>query len=310
MKHQTYFSKQDACHLRTLIKEKTGYLIRSTYILSQAFRRRSYTAEVEGKSNEMFEFIGDRVLDYYAVKIVSERCVAMNIEGSYTFRIRENQFTALKQELVSNEVLSAIIDEWQIAEYMIVGKSDERNRVDLEVKVKADLFESIIGAIAVDANWDPAVLETAVRQALRLDERIQSIVESDYRPMNLSMENAVTVLKELAEKEVCRMPIYRISGPDALGYDRDGNPIWGCNCDTANDRTGIGRLVWASSKKDAKKAAAYLVLCEHFGLQNLYGDSSFYPIWIYKDGKLMPENKCPLISPMACGKESENEDVE
>ena len=41
------------------------------------------------------------------------------------------------------------------------------------------------------------------------------------------------------------------------------------------------------SKKDAKKAVAYLLLCEHFQMQNQYGPNGFYPIWIYKDGKLI-----------------------
>ena len=289
MRKQKYFNGRDKQKLKVLIREKTGYCIRSDYALSQAFRRRSFCAEQEGKSNEMFEFIGDQVLSYYVVKIISDRCCALNIEGDYTFRIRENYFTSLKQELVSNETLASIIDDWGISEYLIVGRSDEKNQVDQQTKVKADLFESIIGAIAVDSKWDPTVLETAVRKSLSLDDRLQDIIRNDYNSIMVNIDNAVTVLKELAEKEQCSMPKYDFGGPEDLGYDKDGNPIWHCSSSIINDITGISRGVFASSKKDAKKAVAYLLLCEHFQMQNQYGPNSFYPIWIYKDGKLIPD---------------------
>ena len=291
MRRQKYFNGQDKHKLKLLIQEKTGYCIRSSSALSQAFRRRSFCVEQEGKSNEMFEFIGDQVLSYYVVKIFSDRCCALNIEGDYAFRIRENYFTSLKQELVSNETLASIIDDWGIAEYLIVGRSDERNQVDQQTKVKADLFESIIGAIAVDSMWDPTVLETAVRNALNLDDRLQAIIQNDYNSMTVNIDNAVTVLKELAEKEQCSMPKYDFSGPEHLGYDKDGNPIWHCSSSIVNDITGIIRGVFASSKKDAKKAVAYLMLCEHLQMQNQYGPNAFYPIWIYKDGKLIPDRE-------------------
>ena len=291
MRRQKYFNGQDKQKLKLLIHEKTGYCIRSSCALSQAFRRRSFCAEQEGKSNEMFEFLGDQVLSYYVVKIISDRCCALNIEGDYAFRIRENYFTSLKQELVNNELLASIIDEWGISEYLIVGRSDEKNQVDQQTKVKADLFESIIGAIAIDSNWDPIALETAVRKALNLDDRLQAIIQHDYNSITINIDNAVTMLKELAEKEQCSMPKYEFSGPENLGYDKDGNPIWHCSSSIVNDITGIIRCVFASSKKDAKKAVAYLMLCEHFQMQNQYGPNDFYPTWIYKGGKLIPDRE-------------------
>ena len=291
MKRQKYFNGQDKQKLKLLIQEKTGYCIRSSCALSQAFRRRSFCAEEEGKSNEMFEFIGDQVLSYYVVKIISDRCCALNIEGDYSFRIRENYFTSLKQDLVSNEVLASIIDEWGVSEYLIVGRSDEKNQVDQQTKVKADLFESIIGAIAIDSKWNPVVLETAVRKSLNLDDRLQAIIQSDYNSMTINIDNAVTVLKELAEKEQCSMPMYEFSGPEVFRHDKDGNPIWYCSSSIINDITGIMRGVYASSKKDAKKAVAYLMLCEHFQMQNQCVPNAFYPTWIYKDGKLIPDRE-------------------
>ncbi len=285
---QMYFHGQEKEKLWTIIKEKTGYCFRSNCILSQAFRRSSYCAENGGKSNELFEFIGDHILSYYMVKLFTERCSSLNIEGDYTFRISENRLTALKQELLSNEAFAKIVDEWGVEEYLLVGRSDEKNQVKKQTKTKADLFEAIIGAIAVESNWDPVILETTVNRALNIDERINSIIENEYYSISFDMDNAVSKLKELAEKGICGMPHYDFSGPEQLGYDKNGNPIWSCSCCVINDVTAINRLVIASSKKDAKKAVAYLVLCEHFQAQNKYGINDFCILWYFKDGKLIP----------------------
>ena len=146
----------------------------------------------------------------------------------------------------------------------------------------------ILGMIAVASKWDTAVLEKAVSQMLSIDEKVKSIIETDYRSVQFNIENAVNTLKELAEHGGCSVPEYEYGTPEHLGYDQDGNPIWVCTCFIVNDKTAIGRQVWASSKKAAKKAAAYLVLCEHFELQNQYGINGKYIVWKYKNGKLMP----------------------
>lgn len=273
--------------LKNIIHEKTGYYINNC-LLSQVFTRSSYSAERGGENNEILEFIGDQVLSYYVVKIIAESCGALNRDCEYTFRVRENKFTELKQELVNNEALAKIIDEWGIAEYLIVGKSDYLNEVDKQIKVKADLFEAILGAIAVDSKWDAAVLENAVRQMLSIDEKVKTMKETEYRPAQFDIENSVNTLKELAEHGGCTVPEYKYSTPEHLGYDGEGNPRWVCTCSIIDDKTGIGRQVWSSSKKAAKKAAAYLVLCEHFELQNQYGINSKCTIWEYKNGRLMP----------------------
>ena len=109
-----------------------------------------------------------------------------------------------------------------------------------------------------------------MKKSLNLDDRLQDIIQNDYNSKTINIDNAVTVLKELAEKEQCSMPKYDFSGPEKLGYDKNGNPIWFCSSSIVNDITGIGRGVFASSKKDAKKSVAYLLLCEHFQMQNQY----------------------------------------
>lgn len=283
-----YLSGLEKHEAKMKIQEKTGYFFRSTSILNQVFRRSSFAAENGQNSNEIFEFIGDQVLSFYVVKIIAERCGSLSLIDDYTFRIRENRFTLIKQALVNNETLAKIIDEWDLSKYLRLGKSDIKNNVANEPKAKADLFEAIIGAIAIECNWDAEILETAVNKALNIEELITAMIESDIKVMRFDIDNAISTLKEIAESGQCTMPIYDFAGPDSIGYDRNGNPKWFCTCRIKNDKIGLTKMVYASSKKDAKKAAAYLILCEHLGMQNKYGPNDWFLDWTYYDGKLIP----------------------
>lgn len=289
MKRTNELKQKEINHLKALIEEKTGYRFSGDNLLIQAFTRSSYAAEAGIESNEILEFIGDQVLSFYTIKLVSEHFGAYNNQMNYRFRIREKQLSEIKNKLISNENLSSIIDSWNVIEYLIVGKSDYLNHVDEQVKVKADLFEAILGAIAVRSEWDSNVLEKAVIKMLSLNEILEQLNFERFRPVVFTIDKAVNTLKELAERGLCTMPEYSYGTPEYLGYDKDGNPIWTCRCSLTDDRTGYIRTVFANSKKDAKKASAYLVLCQMFELQNEHGVNRICPVWHYKDSKLYPD---------------------
>lgn len=291
MSMKTHLTPQETMAVRRIIHEKTGYMIQSENTLNQIFRRSSLASETGRHSNEIFELIGDQVLSFYVIKIVSDRCGALNISGDYTFRINENRFTLIKQTLVNNEALAKAIDSWGITQYLLWSKSDIKNEVANQLKVNADLLEAILGAIAIESQYNAEVLETAVSKALCLGETLDAMIENEVKDKHLSMDTAITVLKELAESKQCTMPRYTISGPESIGYNEDGSPKWYCTCQIINDETGISRGVEATSKKDAKKAAAYLVLCAHFQTPNQYGRNSSCVGWIYKNGQLNPSKK-------------------
>ena len=73
MIRRTCLSREERIEIRKIIREKTGYLM-DISILDQIFRRSSFAAETGENSNEIFEFIGDQVLNYYVVKIIANRC--------------------------------------------------------------------------------------------------------------------------------------------------------------------------------------------------------------------------------------------
>lgn len=79
MIRRMYLNGKEKLEARRIIQEKTGYIFKSTSILNQIFRRSSFSSETGQNSNEIFEFIGDHVLSYYVVKVVSEKCGSLNI---------------------------------------------------------------------------------------------------------------------------------------------------------------------------------------------------------------------------------------
>lgn len=286
MKESNYFRKEEIFYIRKTLVDKVGYV---PNIWWQAFTRKSYSVQWGGRDNEELEYIGDSVLNYYVVKILTDRFGGYDIDHEFRYHLTFHKIDQIKKQLVSNENLARIIDEWDFAQFLIVGKSDIQNKVDEQVKVKADLFEAILGAVAVQKKFDQDILEKAVYNMLSMEDVINSITSMEHRIIDFDIDNAVTKLKECAEHGELSMPQYSLNGPELFKYDKDGNPIWACRCTV--DSLGILLDVYANSKKDAKKAAAYLMLIQRYGCSNKYGPSTIRNLseWSYKDGKLIPD---------------------
>ncbi len=166
------------------IETKLDYHFRNRDLLQQAFIRRSYAKENGGEDNEKLEFIGDKVLDFIVIKILVEKygfflneCDDFDSKRDYNefaCEYRENQLTEIKKRLVKRETLAAQIDFWGFSDYLIMGKGDVRNHIDEVASVKEDLFEAIIGAVALDTNWNIAVLQDVVELMLNPESYISS----------------------------------------------------------------------------------------------------------------------------------------
>ena len=172
------YTLQEQEKLKKIIQERTGYLIQSEKLLEQIFTRSTYSAQKGGENNEVLEFIGDQVLSYFLIKKLSRYCGDWSEDKEYIFRLREYHLTTIKQELVCNENLCEIVDSWGVAKYVVAGPKDWPNGLDDQPKARADLFEAILGAIALESGWDDAVLEKAVHRMLSLDKRLAVILSN------------------------------------------------------------------------------------------------------------------------------------
>ena len=276
--------------LRKILQEKTGVWLKP-YLVQQAFTRSSYARSHGGGSNENFEFIGDTIIGYNVVQklFFHYGTIQTDSEGwwYYAFRAQEKDLSALRSRVVSNRTLAGIIDTWDVCDYLIVGKQDLNNAVDRQEKIKADLFEAIIGACAVQFCWNQDKMREIVEKVLPIEEFILSYEKENFRNPEFTADNAINTLKELAEHEKCSPPVYDAHGPEAFGNDKNGKPIWSCSCTVRGERI-IAKQVFAHSKKDAKKYAAYLVLCDMFDLSNQIGPCKLYASWGFDGEKLTP----------------------
>ena len=262
------------------VQQKIGYYFHNTDLLLQAFTRSSYSTQYGGENNEVLEFIGDKVLDFYVVKTIADRFGFMKSQSDYYDEDNDNEefcivanknesdFTEIKKKIVANKTLAKRIDSLNLAKYMYLGDSDINNNVISQEKVKADLFEAILGAIAIDSDWDVKSLQNSTEYMLKIDKFLANVDTEEKRPEKFKEENAITTLKELAEHGHCSIPEY--NSPDEQ-VEQNGFFWWACTCTVKSwniQTTGL-----STSKKGAKRYAAYLALCERYGLPNEFDES-------------------------------------
>ena len=264
------------------VQKKIGYWFDNEDLLLQAFTRSSYSSQHGGENNEVLEFLGDRVLDFYVVKVISDRFGFVKSQSDYydeendldeyciVAHKNEADFTELKKQIVSNETLAKTIDKLGLFKYMYLGDTDIENPKfkDNLIKVKADLFEAILGAVAIDSDWNQDELQNVVEFMLQIDDFLADVDTEEPRPSKFQLENAVTTLKELAEKGRCSIPEYYQAEEQVLM--NDGTLMWECTCYIRS--WAMKHTAYATSKKEAKRYAAYLVLCDFYGLPDEFSE--------------------------------------
>lgn len=267
----------DDSHLEE-VQRKIDYSFDNIDLLLQAFTRSSYSAQFGGENNEVLEFIGDKVLDMYVTKIIADKFGFMKSQSKYYDEKEDNDeycivahhnegdFTELRKTIVNNKTLAKRIDKLGFAKYLYLGDSDLDNNVVNQEKVKADLFEAILGAIAIDCDWNPDDLQNSVDVMLNINEFLDEVDTEEERPAKFQEDNAINTLKEMAEHGRCSIPEYDLS--DEMVELNDGRMMWKCKCYVRSWR--IEKTAYATSKRLAKKYAAYLVLCDYFNLEDEY----------------------------------------
>ncbi|MCF1354699.1 hypothetical protein LH651_00205 [Mycoplasma hominis] len=271
------------------IEYTIGYSFKNKFLLYQAFTRSSYSNQYGVENNEVLEFIGDSVWSFCVVQLMAEKFGFLKSASQYYNKYEdleeyclianenESDFTDLKNQIVSNKTLAKKINKLGFAKYLVLGDNDKRNNVANQDSVKADLFEAIIGAIAIDSGWDIKRLKNIIIKMLDIEHFFRDVDCRGKRPNKFKLENAINTLKELAEHGECSMPIYEISEKPII--DNNGKQQWKCICNVRSwnfsnhQWTGLSTKHmegYGSSKKLAKKMAAYIVLCDHYGLPNEY----------------------------------------
>lgn len=164
------------------IEKQIGYKFQNKGLLEQAFTRRSFSVENGGGNNETLEFFGDKVLDFCVARRISYYSGEIIQNGEYfAFGSTEKELTNLRNSLVKSSTLAKRIDYLGFSDFLRMSKGDLMNNVQNEQSVKEDLFEAILGAVAIDCNWDVKILVNVVELMLDIENYfIRNNLEIDY----------------------------------------------------------------------------------------------------------------------------------
>ena len=214
------------------VEGQIGYRFRNSDLLQQAFVRRSYAVENGGEDNEVLEFIGDRVLDLIVVKLLTDRFGWITDDADwdeFACERTEAELTRMKKRAVQRDTLARRIEVLGLADYLIMGKGDERQQADRRESVREDLFEAIVGAAAIDCGWDLKVLE----------DLVEVMLDPDTTLFEGNEDNPVSAVNDWFWKEYGEYPEFHYGAADhsdqlvALGstdvksknfWDDDGSP--------------------------------------------------------------------------------------
>ena len=263
--------------LINMVQGQIGYTFYNPNLLLQAFTRRSYASENGGEDNEILEFIGDKALDLAVVNLlVSEYG---KTQKEFSSSLDEGELTKIKSRMVQKSTLARRMDEMGFAEHLFMGKGDIKNNISEEPSVKEDLFEAIIGAVALDCNWNLAKICSVVEAMLVPEDFFLNDTDDNYVRMIQDWEEQVNGViplywfKEATYTSSWYIPFEGISQSFPLEYDYsrlkyhcelkllDNLPIYrGFGASKREARMNVCKLAYEDLKK--KDVIQEITICD------------------------------------------------
>lgn len=204
-----------------------GHQFTDQMLLKRALQHSSL-AETRLASNERMEFLGDSVLGMVICECLYQR---------YPEAL-EGELTKIKSSVVSRRTCAAVANSIGLAEFLQLGKGMGA-REELPQSLAAAVFESLIGALYLDAG-----LEVARRFIL---EHLNDFIDEAERLGH--QDNFKSVLQQSLQQFGADNPVYPVleeSGPDHA------------KCFHIAVQIGPRQFssCWGNSKKEAEQQAA------------------------------------------------------
>ena len=214
-------------------ERKLGHRFTDQTLLRRALRHASQ-ADTRLLSNERLEFLGDSVLGMVICEYLYQR---------YPDYL-EGELTKIKSNVVSRRTCAEVANEIGLSELLQLGKG-MGGREDLPQSLAAAVFESLIGALYLDAGLE------AARQFIlgNLGELVAEAARLGHQ------HNFKSVLQQALQRLGGQNPIYPVieeSGPDHAK----------CFHVCVQIETRQYASCWGNSKKQAEQQAALATLIE------------------------------------------------
>ena len=206
------------------IEEKISYQFRNhSNLLVQAFTRKTFAIENEGyEDNEILELYGDQLVNTIMTKWLYDSYSTFEGEFFYSKK-NEAELTKIRANYVNKSALAHCIDILNLDEFLLLGNSDEKNEVWRNEKVRCDLFEAIIGAIAVDSEWDFKKIEKSCKAMwgmLDFEEDYVSMLYQSCDDLNIKKTLSLVYSDKLFK---CKISLYIRNSWEPEIIEAEGN---------------------------------------------------------------------------------------
>jgi len=129
------------------LEAKLGYRFREPELLAHALVHRSYLTGKDlsyTSNNERLEFLGDSVLNMLTTEYLYK-----------TFpNDSEGELSKRKSAIVSGHACAQSSKEWDLGEYVKVGRSEAKMGGRGKESILADAYEAVLGAVYLDGGLD------------------------------------------------------------------------------------------------------------------------------------------------------------
>lgn len=181
-----------------LIQQKICYNFSNPKLLEQAFTTKAFALEnPEKRDYELLEFFGDKILSFVLAKEYA----------AYFCKIRKKQLfsdetecslTQRNSELIKNDNLSQRIEESGLNGFLQKLPAEK-----ILGKRQGDLFEAILGAVAIDSDWDMEAVQKVVDSLLN--------PAGEFSRKDFAKESFIVLLKRLCKKYGIQITVFQIA---------------------------------------------------------------------------------------------------
>lgn len=189
--------------------------------------------EEHAEDFERLEFLGDAVVDL----VIGEELYRRFPDAT------EGELTALRAQLVSSAALAPVATRLGLTERVRLGRGEEDTGGRARPGLAASVFESVVGAVYLDADLETA--RTLIRRTMA-----EELAEASAEPRR----SPKTVLQEWAQASHQPLPTYRVVEETGPEHRRDFVIEV-----SVGDRVARGT---GASKREAQEAAATKLLEE------------------------------------------------
>ena len=186
------------------IQRIIGYTFINENLLRQAFTRRAFQVEygLSGCSEEL-ELIGDSVLNMCVTRDMAEQLTEIDItrtDAPFKSDYNEGALSKLREHYISKDYLAERACSFGLDKYILYGTGEEHSE-----NSKEDVVESLIGAVAIDCNWDMDTIREVVDKLICVQlQESRSLLEKTY----------YEIFNSWHQKHFGCIPDYEIYGKD------------------------------------------------------------------------------------------------